>query len=86
MYSRSDLSAAFSTFISENFRLAPLQGDVHAMRHLPIPEQGGYLRLVVNDFFNYYAVPTNARALNAFYYHLLSTRCAACGGEASGIG
>jgi RNA-directed DNA polymerase len=56
------------------------------MRHLPIPEQGGYLRLVVNDFFNYYAVPTNARALNAFYYHLLSTRCAACGGEASGIG
>ena len=41
------------------------------MRHLPIPEQGRYLRLVVNGFYNYYAVPTNFRALNAFYYHVL---------------
>jgi hypothetical protein len=49
-------------------RLAPLQGDVHAMRHLSIPKQGRYLRLVLN------------------YYHLLPTGCAACGGEASGIG
>ena len=32
------------------------------MRHLPIPEQGRYLRLVVNGFYNYYAVPTNFRA------------------------
>ena len=38
------------------------------MRHLSIPEQGRYLRLVLN------------------YYHLLSTGCAACGGEASDIG
>ena len=42
------------------------------MRHLPIPEQGRYLRLVLNGFYNYYAVPTNFRALNAFYYHVLS--------------
>jgi hypothetical protein len=41
------------------------------MRHLPIPEQGRYLRLVLNGFYNYYAVPTNFRALNAFYYHVL---------------
>ena len=68
LYSRSDLPAAFSTFTSENFKLAPLQGDVHAMRHLSIPEQGRYLRLVLN------------------YYHLLSTGCAAYGGEASDIG
>jgi hypothetical protein len=27
------------------------------MRHLPIPEQGRYLRLVLNGFYNYYAVP-----------------------------
>jgi RNA-directed DNA polymerase len=40
------------------------------MRHLPIPEQGRYLRLVLNGFCNYYAVPTNSHALNAFYYHL----------------
>ena len=42
------------------------------MRHLPIPEQGRYLRLVLNGFYNYYAVPTNFRALNAFDYHVLS--------------
>jgi RNA-directed DNA polymerase len=41
------------------------------MMHLPIPEQGRYLRLVLNGFYNYYAVPTNFRALNAFYYHVL---------------
>ena len=68
MYSRSDLPAAFSTFTSGIFRLAPLQSHVHAMRHLSIPEQGRYLWLVLN------------------YYHLLSTGCAACGGEASDIG
>ena len=28
------------------------------MRHLPIPEQGRYLRLVLNGFYNDYAVPT----------------------------
>jgi hypothetical protein len=42
------------------------------MRHLPIPDQERYLRLVVNGFYNYYAVPT--------------TGCAACGGEASDTG
>jgi hypothetical protein len=29
---------------------------------------------VLNGFYNYYAVPTNFRALNAFYYHVLSHR------------
>jgi hypothetical protein len=42
------------------------------MQYLPIPEQGRYLRLVLNGFYNYHAVPTNSGALNAFYYHLLS--------------
>ena len=41
------------------------------MRHLPIPEQGRYLRLVLNCFYNYYTVPTNFRALNSFYYHVI---------------
>jgi hypothetical protein len=36
-----------------------------------IPEQGRYLRLVVNGFYNYFAVPTNFRALNSFYYHVI---------------
>ena len=26
---------------------------------------------MLNGFYNYYAVPTNFRALNAFYYHVL---------------
>jgi hypothetical protein len=41
------------------------------MRHLPIPEQGCYLRRVLNGFYNYYAGPTNFRALIALYYHVL---------------
>ena len=43
------------------------------------PEQGLYLRLVLNGFYNY-AVPTNFRALNAFY-HLLCTGGASFGDE-----
>jgi hypothetical protein len=36
-----------------------------------LPEQGRYLRLVLNGFYNYYAVPTNFRALNSFYWHIM---------------
>jgi hypothetical protein len=35
------------------------------MRHLPIPEQGRYLRLVLNGFYNYHAIPTNSGALKS---------------------
>jgi group II intron reverse transcriptase/maturase len=35
-------------------------------RHLPIPEQGRWLASVVRGFDQYYAVPTNLRALIAF--------------------
>jgi hypothetical protein len=31
---------------------------------------GRYLRLVLG-FYNYYAVPTNFRALNPFYWHIM---------------
>ena len=54
-----------------NAKLRQVKTTLRGMRHLPIPEQGRYLRLVLNGFYNYYAVPTNFRALNAFYYHLL---------------
>ena len=60
-------TGASSTSTSDNPRLAPLQGDVHAMRHLSIPEQGRYLRLVLNGFFNYCSVSTNSGAFNAFF-------------------
>ena len=35
------------------------------MLHLPIADQGRYLARVLNGFFNYFAVPTNCRALNS---------------------
>lgn len=35
-------------------------------RHLPMSEQGQWLRSVIRGHFNYYAVPGNADALNAF--------------------
>ena len=35
-------------------------------RHKPVPEQGRWLRSVVQGFFNYHAVPGNLRALKAF--------------------
>src|ERR687897_1687970 len=55
-----------------NAKLRQVKANLRRMRHLPIPEQGRYLRLVLNGFYNYYAVPTNFRALNAFYYHVLA--------------
>ena len=39
------------------------------MRHLPIQDQGAYLKRVVNGYLNYFAVPTNNRATNSFYRH-----------------
>lgn len=35
-------------------------------RHLPIPEQGAWLRAVVQGYFNYHAIPGNMAALEAF--------------------
>ena len=35
-------------------------------RHRPMPEQGGWLRSVVQGHFNYYGVPGNREALDAF--------------------
>ena len=53
-----------------NAKLRQVMANLRRMRHLPIPEHGRYLRLVLDGFYNYYAVPTNFRALNAFYYHV----------------
>jgi hypothetical protein len=33
-----------------------------------VPERGRYLRLGPNGVYDYYAVLTNSRTLNAFYY------------------
>jgi RNA-directed DNA polymerase len=47
------------------------------MMHRPIAEQGLYLRQVMNGFLNYFAVPTNSRAINAFYYNVAWYWCRA---------
>jgi RNA-directed DNA polymerase len=52
---------------------AKLRNIKEALRrcmHRPIPEQGKWLRRVVRGYFNYHAVPTNARALDVFRHHV----------------
>lgn len=47
-------------------KLHALKADLMARRHRPQPEQAGYLRAVVQGYLNYYAVPGNLPALEAF--------------------
>jgi len=52
---------------------AKLQKIKEALRqrmHDSIPEQGTWLAQVVRGYFNYHAVPTNFRSLDAFRYHV----------------
>jgi hypothetical protein len=51
-------------------KLKEIKEELRRRMHQPIPEQGLWLRQVVTGFFNYHAVPTNSRALEAFRYHL----------------
>ena len=43
-----------------------VKGELQRRRHQPIPEQGKWLRQVVQGFFAYHAVPTNYRSLVIF--------------------
>jgi len=54
-----------------NATLRQFNAILRGMMHLPIPEQGCYLRLVLNGFYNYYALTTNFRAINSFYHRVL---------------
>lgn len=47
-------------------KLRAVKAELRRRMHHSIPEQGAWLRRVVQGHFNYYAVPTNIRALNAF--------------------
>jgi RNA-directed DNA polymerase len=47
-------------------KLKQVKDQLLRRRHLPIPEQGRWLASVVRGHFAYYAVPGNARAINAF--------------------
>jgi hypothetical protein len=47
-------------------KLKMINEQLMRRRHLPIPEQGQWLRSVVQGHLNYYAVPGNRRALGSF--------------------
>jgi hypothetical protein len=47
-------------------KLAEVKDQLKRRRHLPVPEQGRWLASVVRGHLAYYAVPGNARAIQAF--------------------
>lgn len=47
-------------------KLAEIKIEIQRRRHHPIPEQGKWLASVLRGYYAYYAVPTNAHALQAF--------------------
>jgi RNA-directed DNA polymerase len=51
-------------------KLKALKLELKQRMHIPIPEQGAWLRQVLRGYFAYHAVPTNSARLNAFRYHV----------------
>jgi len=51
-------------------KLKEIKETLRRNLHKPIPEQGRWLRQVLTGYFAYHAVPTNARTLMAFRYHV----------------
>ena len=51
-------------------KLRQVKETIKRMMHRPIAEQGLYLKRVMNGFLNYFAVPTNSKAINSFYRHV----------------
>jgi group II intron reverse transcriptase/maturase len=47
-------------------KLREVKAELQKRRHKPIPEQGKWLRSVVQGYMAYYAVPTNGESLNVF--------------------
>jgi RNA-directed DNA polymerase len=51
-------------------KLREVKTEMRRRRHLPIPVQGRWLASVLRGHCNYYAVPGNSKALNAFQYQV----------------
>jgi RNA-directed DNA polymerase len=51
-------------------KLKMIKEELWQRMHQSIPLQGSWLRRVVKGYFNYHAVPTNARALDVFLHHV----------------
>ncbi len=54
--------------VAKRFRrkVKEVSGKLSRMRHKPVPEQGRWLRSVIQGFFNYHAVPGNRHVLDAY--------------------
>jgi len=48
------------------YKVKKVSDELNRMRDMPVPEQGKWLRSVVQGFFNHHAVPGNRDALDAF--------------------
>ena len=38
--------------------------------HIPVPDQGRYLRKVLDGWLNYHAIPGNNKAISRFVYYI----------------
>jgi group II intron reverse transcriptase/maturase len=54
-------------------RLRSIREDLQRRRHLPLLEQGAWLRAVVRGYFAYHAVPTNLNRLAGFRTQVIRT-------------
>jgi RNA-directed DNA polymerase len=52
-------------------KLRQIKEELQQRMHQPIPEQGRWLRQVAQGYYNYFAVPTNLPALQAFRQRLI---------------
>ena len=51
-------------------KLREIKQELRRRMHQPIPVQGKWLRQVVTGYFNYHAVPTNSRSIQAFRFYI----------------
>ena len=52
-------------------KLSKVKAELIRRRHLPIPDQGRWLASVLRGHCNYYAVPDNSKAIDAFRFRII---------------
>ena len=52
-------------------KLREIKQQLRQRMHDPVPQTGGWLRLVLQGYFNYYAVPGNLDSLSVFRFRVL---------------
>jgi RNA-directed DNA polymerase len=56
-------------------KLKQIKGQLRRHMHAPIARQGQWLRAVVTGYYQYHAVPTNARSLSRFRFQVVRLWC-----------